>query len=122
VPTCTPSAPNASAAATPRRSAMPPAATTGIDTASTQRRHSVDTASTRRRHGVEHLRDERERADQRLADRTQECAAVPAGVAAGGDYQVQSGRLHRDRFVHGRRGADQPDAVAVLLVDEGPRR
>jgi hypothetical protein len=111
VPTCTPSAPNASAAAAPRRSAMPPAATTGIDT-----------ASTRRRHGVDHLRDERERADQRLFDRTQECAAVPAGVAAGGDYQVQSGRLHRDRFVHGRRGADQPDAVAVLLVDEGPRR
>ena len=34
VPTCTPSAPSAKAAAMPRPSAMPPAAITGMDTAS----------------------------------------------------------------------------------------
>ena len=102
VPSCTASAPSASAAAIPSPSMIPPAAITGMDTAAGHRRHEL-----------------RERHETGL-ERVEERAAVPSGLGALRDDRVDPVELVLARLLDRRRGPDHGDADVVerLRVDE----
>ena len=100
-PIWTPSAPRASAAAMPRASAMPPAATTGA------------------RHLGGDDRDERQRADERVLGHPEEGAAMPARLRARRDNHIDARVVERHGFV-GRRGRPEGDDPALAQRIEQP--
>src|SRR5262249_2149751 len=72
-------------------------------------------------HGTEARGQERHRADQSGLEGAGEGAPMPACFAALRDDGIHSRRLERDRFLHGRRGANDEHAPSLEPL-EGLRR
>ena len=104
MPICTPDAPSAKAAATPRASAMPPAAITGTFTASAICGTSAKVPILRGDVGLE------------------EHAAMTAGFRALGDDGVDAAFGEPDRFLDARGGAQDFAAGRFDALEECRRR